>query len=89
MRPDRLVARARAAQFVLLGERQLGDFRQTADRRGRIEAGARELVAIEARALEEIGDLSAIERIVAAGVLVPRRGLDFGLDHAHGGASPT
>ena len=62
------------AQLVLFGERQRRDRLEAADRAVRREAGALELVAIEARALEEIVDLLEIERIVAPRLLLPGRG---------------
>ena len=66
MRPDRLIRRARRAQFVLLGERQRMDRLEPADGAvGRV-TGALELAAIEARALEQIFDLLEVERRVEA-----------------------
>ena len=46
----------------------------------RCEAGALELLAIEARALEQIFDLLEIERRIGSRLLLPRRLLDVGLD---------
>ena len=46
----------------------------------RCEAGALELVAIEARPLEQIFDLLEIERRIQSRLLLPRRLLDVGLD---------
>ncbi len=88
MRPDRLIRRSRGAQFVLLGKRQRVDRVQPPDGAvGRV-AGAFELAAIEARALEQVFDLLPVERRVEARLLRPRRGFDLGLDHRHQAAPP-
>ncbi len=83
MRADRLFARARGAQLVLFGERQRGDRLEPADRFGGSESGARQLVAIEARTVEEIDDPRAIERLVVDPLRNPRIALDARLEHRH------
>ena len=44
------------------------------------EAGALELLAIEARPLEQIFDLLEVEGRVGSRLILPRRLLDLGLD---------
>ena len=83
MGADRLVGRARASEFVFFGQRQRCDRFEAADGAVSGKAGALELVAIEARPLEQIFDLLEIERRVGARLVRPRRRLDFGLDHRH------
>ena len=43
-----------------------------------------QLLAIEGRALEEVGELGAIARIVDGELLGPRTGLDLGREHQSG-----
>src|SRR5271165_3538182 len=83
MRPDRLLARTRGAQLVLLGERQRLDGAELPDSAVRCEAGALELPAVEPRMFEEILDLLQVERRVGARLAFPRRALDLRIDHRH------
>ena len=71
------------AQFVLFGQRQRGDLVETADRAVRREAGALELVAIEARALEQMLDLLA-DRAARRARAWFSHGADFDLRFDHG-----
>ena len=50
---------------------------------GRREARAGQLGAIEARMIEEIGELTAIGRVVGGRLSLPGRGLDLWLEQAH------
>ena len=65
------LGRARAPQLVLLGQRQRRDRVEAADRAVRSKAGALELVAIEARAVEQIFDLLEVERRVGRAPELP------------------
>ncbi len=87
MGSNRLLGAARLPQFVFLGERQRRDCVEAAHRPWRSKTRARELVAIKARAVEQILDLLEIQRRVVRRLSVPRRQFDFGLDHAHRAAS--
>ena len=69
VRAEGVVRRARRPQLVLLGERQLGDVGQAARE-------PREPVAVERRALAEVGDLGAEGRVVERELLLPRSSLD-------------
>ena len=69
---------------MLLGERQLRDVREPAGRRGGGEPRRRQLLAVEGRALEEVGELGAVARVVDGELLGPGAGLDLGREHQSG-----
>jgi hypothetical protein len=75
---DRVVIRGGGLDLALLGEGQLGDVREPARR------APRELLLVEGRALEEVGELAAIRGIVESELLLPRAGLDLGREYQSG-----
>src|SRR5919198_3377798 len=72
VRAERVLRRARRLELGLLGERELRDLRQAARR-----VEARELLAVEGRPLEEVGELAAVARVVERELLRPRPRLDL------------
>ena len=87
MRADRIVGRARCPELVLVGQRQVRDVREPARRPSGGESRRRQLLAIEGRAVEEVGELGAIGSIVDGQLLCPRPGLDLGREHHGSGSS--
>ncbi len=81
MGAERVFARTRRLELALLGERQRRDIRKaTGPLRARdIRLG--QLLAIEDRALEEVGDLLAIALIVDRELLGPWTRLDVRRQH--------
>ena len=69
-----------ALQLVLLGQRQRARCRRA---RRRVASRPRQLLAVERRALEQVGELRAVGGVVERELLVPRAGLDLRLEH-HG-----
>ena len=84
MRAERVPGRARRAQLVLLGQRELRDVGEPARRLGRVEPGRGELLPVERRALEEVRELGAIALVVERELLRPGAGLDLRLQHHSG-----
>ncbi len=64
MRAERIVSGSAGAQLVLLGQRESRDLREAACILRRPDPGRRQLVAVERRSLEEVGELSAVARVV-------------------------
>ena len=75
---DRVIRRARIPDLLLVGERQPCDVREPAGVRGRVDAGRRQLLPVEGRALEQVGELRPVGRVVDGELLRPRPGLDLG-----------
>src|SRR5919198_3775401 len=71
MSAEGILGGAGRLELVLLGERELADLRQAA------RSAARELRAVERRAVEEVGELRAEARVVERELLRPRPGLDL------------
>ena len=77
VRADRVLGSAARAELGLVGQRQL----RRSSSRPPFRAG--ELLAVERRALEQVGELRAVALAVEGELLVPGAGLDLGLeDHA-------
>jgi len=87
VRADRVVGGARLPDLLLLGERKTVDLREPACRSRGGEARRRQLLAIEARALEEVGQLLAIARVVEGELLCPGAGFDLGREYQRGPSS--
>ena len=87
MRADRIVGRARRPELALVGQRQLCDVREFASRPIGGEPRRRQLLAIEGRAVEEVGELSPVARSVDSELLCPRPRLDLGREYQWGPSS--
>src|SRR5512132_3920357 len=71
MGADRVLARDGRPELALLRERQLSDVGEA------VAELCRELLPVERRALEEVGQLPAVALVVADELLVPRQPLDI------------
>jgi len=72
MSAERVLRGAGRLDLRLLGQRQLGDLYEAAG------LMAVELLAVERGALEQVGDLAAVRRVVEGELLLPGRRLDLG-----------
>ena len=86
VRADRVLRRHRRPQLLLLGQRQ-APMSSRPPRRGGGDAGGAELLAVEGRALEQVGDLLAVGRVVDRALLLPRPRLDLGREDHDSSAS--
>jgi hypothetical protein len=78
MSADRIIRRAGRANLAFVGEGQAPDVREPARGGGRAEARGRQLVAVEGRAVEEVGELGSVVLVVEGQLLFPRASLDLG-----------
>jgi hypothetical protein len=76
MGADGIRGRARLLELALLGQRQVGDLGQASGRRRRVDPGGAQLVAIKGRALQQVGDLSAVRAVVLGQLIGPGQRLD-------------
>src|SRR5215207_4164643 len=81
MRADRIVGRARRPKLAFFREGQLRDVGEAARRPLRVESCPAQLHAVERGAVEEVGELDAIARVVDGELLCPRKRLDLGREH--------
>src|SRR6202158_969850 len=84
MRADRVLARACRLDLLLLGERQPVDLGEATHRLRRAEPCGAQLLAVEARALEQVLELSPVCPIGDAELLAPRARLDLRSQHHFG-----
>ena len=84
VRADRVGGGDARPQLLLFGQRQPRDVGQAARLPGLGDPCRRQLLAVEGRPLEQIGQLRPVGDVVQLQLLVPRARLDLGIEQRHG-----